>query len=463
MSLIMLDGSPKDGAPGHTARPGLVRANYKVVFDDAGVFHPLGLTFFWALFGWKYERARIMAHLKWFATKRFDYLRILGEVDWQGRSIEPLWPDYEDILQGFVDAAYDHGMRTEVTIVGGRQFDDAGRRRMIPSTFAKRVSDALRDRAHKVMHFECCNEWNRLDKCSMDDLRKMGTILSMSSPNLASLSCPAGEREHAQMSDEQYETLMLAEDKPTQYSGYDDMILATKQSGCSAFTIHPRRSSHDAGWSHVRQGYDFKDFPGPTWNNEPEGPQSSVVSMSNPLQLACCRLLGIMCGGAGYVLHVGQGVTGVSDPAHGRPGNMWEVDNIDAIMDAVRGCDVLMPDGIENWRVVNNGRGDHPLPLHPISGFWESGAHDRAPAVQKNYAALSPNGRDFVVMPIGCKSVGAVGPVPCGTAKRPCLVSAFNPATRDTVDARRLAAGESWSLPGRSDSMAAYVIRGTYA
>ena len=54
-----------------------------------GVFHPLGLTFFWALYGWKYERERVLDHLTWLAPKGFDYLRILGEVDWVGRSIEP--------------------------------------------------------------------------------------------------------------------------------------------------------------------------------------------------------------------------------------------------------------------------------------------------------------------------------------------------------------------------------------
>ena len=91
-----------------------------MVFDDVGVFHPLGLTFFWALYGWKFEREKVLAHLAWLQTKRFDYLRILGEVDWEGRTIDPQWPDYEANLQGFVDAAYAHGMRVEITIVGGR-------------------------------------------------------------------------------------------------------------------------------------------------------------------------------------------------------------------------------------------------------------------------------------------------------------------------------------------------------
>ena len=461
-----LRGSEEKKPDAITARTGLVRANHKVVFDDTGIFHPLGLTFFWALYGWKFEHARIMAHLKWMATKKFDYLRILGECDWEGRSWSPQeFPDYVEVLQGFVDAAYDHGMRSEVTIVGGRPYDKNGMRRYIHSTLAMQVTSAMRGREHKVMHYECVNEWNRLDKATMNDLVNMGQVVTKISPNIASLSCPTGEREHNLRMPEDTEESSpeaMAEDKPEQFSGYEDMIAATKAAGCSGYTLHPRRSSHDHGWSHVRQGYDFKDFPGATFNNEPEGPQSSVVSMSDPLQLACTRLLGIMCGGAGYVLHVGQGVTGLSSPAYGRPENMWEVNNIDAIMEAVRGCDDLMPEGIENWKCVNNGRSDHPLQLDGTTGFWESGAHDRAPAVNKNYAAISPNGVDFRVMLTGCKSAGTVGPVPGGKPKRPCIVNAIHPVTKEVVVTQRLNPGEMLHVPGRGDTMAAYVVSGRY-
>ena len=38
-------------------RSGIVQANYHVLSDASGVFHPLGVTFFWALYGWKFELA----------------------------------------------------------------------------------------------------------------------------------------------------------------------------------------------------------------------------------------------------------------------------------------------------------------------------------------------------------------------------------------------------------------------
>jgi len=436
MSLLLLDAPALLPPPPLVARTGLVRAEHKVIRDDTGIFHPLGLTFFWGVYGWKYERDRVLAHLAWLAPKRFDYLRILGEVDWVGRSIEPwAWPDYAPQLQGFVDAAYDHGLRTEMTIVGGTQFDQTtGDRRFVPTDLARQVATALVGRESKVMHYEMANEWARLDKVGGQDLIDMTRVVDGISPNLISLSCPEAD-------------------------GYEQAREVTKAASGSAYTIHPRRSDHDAYWSHVRQGYDFKDFPADTWNNEPQGPQSSVEELSNPLQLACARLLGIMCGGAGYVLHVGQGVTGEADPNHGRPENMWEVPNIDAIMAAVRACDGLLPLGVENWKCVNNGRDDHPLPLHAHDGFWED-TDDRAPAVNKNYAAIS--GAEFVVMLTGCKSAGATGPVPAGTARKACHVEAFDPLTLAKVTEADLAAGQSWTVPGRGDSMAAYVVRGRY-
>jgi hypothetical protein len=436
MSLLLLSSRRHAVGP---VRQGVVRAGNQVIGDDTGVFHPLGLTFFWALHGWKYERERIHEHLKWIQSKGFDYLRILGEVDWDDRSIDPQWPDYAQVLAEFVDTAYDrYGLRSEITMIGGQQTDDDGAIRFVPVDLARLIASTLATRAHKIMLYEMANEADNgssgyANKVSNADMIDMAIATQTLTVNLISLSRPVDP--------------------------YSEMKAATATAGATSYTPHPRRSSHDNGWSHVRQGYDFKDFDRAVWNNEPEGPQSSVVSMDNPLQLACSRLLGIMCGGAGYVLHVAQGVTGEADPEHGRPHNMWEVPNIDEIMRAVRACDSLMPLGVENWKCVNNGRDDHPLPLHSHDGFWE-GSEGNAPAVNKNYAAIA--GSEFVVMLIGVKSVNETGPVPAGTAIRPCHVDAYDPVTLQIVDSRNLAAGEPWELPGRADTMAAYVIRGYY-
>ena len=439
MSLLLLSTSRRPV----TRRRGVVRAEGQVCRDDDGIFHPLGLTFFWALYGWKHERSRIHEHLSWMSQYGFDYLRILGECDWTGRDWGPYWPDYDQVLQEFVDCAYDqYGLRVELTIVGGRQYDKHdGHRRFVPTEFTRKVCEALRGREHKVLHYEMANEWSRLDKVSFNDLIEMSQVAVSLVPNLVSLSAPTD-------SDDEHDT-----------SGYAAMVDATKHGGGSCCTPHLRRSDHDYKWSAVRQGYDLKNFePFVASNNEGQGPQSSVDTLDDPLQLACYRALGIVCGGAPFVLHCGQGVTGQADPAHGRPENMWEVPNIDTIMRVVRGVDALLPDGVENWKVVNNGRSDHPLPLDPHAGFWEGSAPKTG--VNKNYAAVQ--GHEFVVMLTGCRSVAPTGPVPAGTAIRACHVAAYDPISLEVVVEADLAAGAPWTVPGRSDTMAGYVVRGHY-
>lgn len=428
-------GSAAAVVPVVPKRTGIVQANYHVLSDAGGVFHPLGVTFFWALYGWKFERPRVLEHLAWFASKGIDYVRILGEVDWTGRSIEPSWPDYTTILREFVDVAYnDFGLRSEVTILGGRQYDKTtGTRRYVPVEVARTVATALEGREQAVILYEMANEWDRLDKVSGADLIEMAAVVERLNANLVALSNPGAD-------------------------GYDQMRSGTDMADASAYVLHPRRSKHDHGWSHVRQGYDFKDFDRAVFNNEPEGPQSSVASMESPLQLALSRALGIMCGGAGYVFHIGACVFGIPIPEHGRPANPWEVPGIDAMADAVRGVDVLLPAGVENWQVVNNGRSNHPLPLDPSSGFWEG--DDPGPAWNKNYAALS--GNEFCEILTGGKSAGATGPVPSGTARRRCRVEAWDPVSRASLGPVVLEAGQSWTLPGRGDTMAGYVVRGSY-
>jgi hypothetical protein len=407
-------------------RKGLVRADGRCAIDDGGLFHPLGLTFFWGLYGWKFERDRIHEHLEWLKKYQFDYLRILGEVNWEGRSILPLWSDYENILREFVDTAYDqYGLRSEITLVGGKYADHKG--------FEKKVKNALTGAEHKVMHYEVANEYGRLDKITPADLVEVGRYLRANTPNLVSLSHPD--------------------------SGYSSMINLSKTADVNMYTVHLRRSKHDNYWSNVRQGYDCKEFPKITSNNEDQGPQSSVAELSDHMQLAMQRAVGIVCSGAFYVLHVGQGVTGIASPAHNRPQNMWEVPNIDNIMKHVRRVDEFLPQGIENWQVVNNGRSNHPLPLdprvnHPNGGFWEGSGPG---SVNKNYAAIS--GNKFIEVLVGVKNPSESGNTNCGVARRDSNIKAVD--FRDfSVDDHHVPVGQQLFCEGRKDTMVGYILQG---
>lgn len=429
------------------ARRGIVRAVGGVMTDDDGPFHPLGCTFFWAMQGWRGERAKTIAHLDYLSAHGIDDVRILGEVDWPGREIDPDWSDYEAVLGGFIDAAYDRGLRTQITLGGGIS---TARSRLL--RVRERVTAVVRDgRAEKVLGFEICNEYRRGPKATLAELETVCRDLRADFPDhLIALSTPSPEQ-----------------------GAIADMQAAMQRAGATLFWLHPRRSTHDAGWSNARQGYDFRHAAGAACNGEPQGPQSSVASEMRPLLLAMARGVTILCGAARYVFHPGQMVTGRADPAYGRPDNLWDVPDIAACLAAVRGVDALVPAGVENWKVANNARDDHPLPLNPLTsthaddgpayreaGFWEGdGRYGR---VNKNYAALAPDGSAFAVALLGVKAPADGEYVPIGTALRDCVVDAFDPITQSRVEHAELHAGQTWELPGRRDTQAGYLVQGTY-
>jgi hypothetical protein len=212
----------------------------------------------------------------------------------------------------------------------------------------------------------------------------------------------------------------------------------------------------------VRQPYDFKNVkPLIVFNNEPAGPGSSVNTNTSPLQLAMMRAIGVMCGGTGYVLHTGTGVFGDGEghPTAGpRPANFWEIDNIDAIVEAVRGIDRLLPEGCENWHVANT---QHTAPGSTVpfqvakDMHWEG---SKGRGVNKAYAGLAPDGR-FIQMPIGVREYVDM------TVSFPLMeVTIYDPLTAQPLpdfNNRSFAKGESIRLlGGGQDAMVAYIIHG---
>lgn len=412
-------------------RAGVPRADGRAVVDDTGSFHPLGLTFMWALQGLKYEAEHLKANAEWAASKGFDFVRILAEVGWAGnRRIDPTqpeWSDWEALLGALLDNFYDGlGLRVEITIRGKGTNSDA-------IWLAQKVGDIVAaDRAHKVLDIETENEYSEGGDV-LGTLAAMAGELKRRVPNLIALSSP-GDAEAIKS-----ESLDL---------------------GIKAMTWHSDRGDGDYKWRQVRQPYDFKDYgPLVVSNNEPPGPASSVATNTSPLQLAMLRAVGVMCGGAGFVLHTGTGVYGdgqVHPTAGPRPANFWEIDNIDAIVAAVRGVDALLPEGVENWRVANT-QWTPPNPVAPFQPHhhWEGDSGD---GVNKAYSALAPDGR-WVQMPCGVRGHVRL------TASYPLSdVTVFDPLSLQPVpgfSGRSFGQGEAFDLPGGGqDAMVAYIIHG---
>lgn len=396
----------------HSSRAGVVKTFGRSWADDTGPFYPLGATLFWAPRGWKFERERVQQNLQFLAKKGTDYVRFLGEVPWQGNDIDPNWPDYEQVMGELVDYIYDVcGMRSQVTLTGGGSFDKL--------QLVEKWIRIAQGRNHKIQSFECSNEsfQNGPDNATID---RMAGQLRAATNQLVAPSSPAG---------------------------FDPNSVKALMGASSNFiTAHLDRSPGDNGWRHVRQTWDFKDVNVPTDHNEPGGPASSVASYTDPLQLVMLRASGIMCGAGAFVLHNGAGVSGQPDPNRGRTPNLWEMPNIDAIMDAVRAVDSILPTTMENWTRTNDGWTSPQIPMR--CSDW----NDHAGPI-KHYGAISGDGQ-FVQMPHGIKNYLTL------SCMRACTYKVYNPLTLQVVAEETHNVGQQVTYPGDPNGHSAYIIVG---
>jgi hypothetical protein len=405
-------------------RKGVVHAEGRSWVDDGGPFYPLGQTLFWALSGWKNDRARLKQNLEFLSHHHYDYVRILGEVDWPGREIDPSWPDYAQVLGEFIDEAYDvYGLRTELTLVGG--VGD-------PLTLAQKVAPVINaGRQHKIMNLEIANE-SYARPCTFAQMYAAGRYLRQNTPNLVAISSGEGT-------------------PPTSGDWRADYVsLYLPADAANLGTIHMDRTFGDGGWRIARQPWDWKDLPFPVSHNEPIGPRSSVAEEVDPMRLAMLRAVGLINGVEAYVFHNATGVTGAVDPAHNRPANLWEVPNIDAIMDAVRGIDAFLPARVGDGQHWNNAWGGNPW---VADAFWSDGADH---GVNRNYTVSTADG--WVSTESGVKDRVVM------TASRHSLVEVYDVLLGKQQEVE-LQAGQTLTLtPVSRDSngFGAFIIVGHY-
>lgn len=423
-------------------RSGILRANGRGVQDDQGRFRPVGLPLFWALSGWQHDRERFIKNAEYARRLGADFIRVLGDVtDWDtqnppGTNIDANLPGYSQDLADMIDYLYDViGLRVLISCVGGGRND--------PLMIVAKIAAVIRNgRQHKVLYLEVCNEADAHGKITKTALVQAGRLLKSVLPdNLFALSrAPWG---------------------PNAAELREEMKAMMRLTGATVFPDHHERNDGDRHWRQVRQPYNFHLFD-PFIGSDQEGPpvQANPSNMNQPLHHAMKAFLSWMCGSPFYVVHVGAGTKGVVNPIAGRPANLWEQPEVEAIMAAVlkaRNVSFAEPD-MENWRVVNNGRADHPLPLpkdenQPGAGFWTGDNDIVEGSVNKNYMALGPGGR-FVGILSGVND-GRVG-----TARYTMQVHAINAETFE-IHSQTLIAGETWMLLGRADRHIGYFVFGS--
>ena len=362
-------GLPRRSAEG--AKAGHVRADGRALADAAGPFNALGATLFWGAWAYKFDRPRLERNLEVLSAAGIDYVRVLGSVggaSWEDRQTDPRWPDYDAIIAGMTDLAYDrYGLRVQWTLFGGAPFTPIGPSR---EALVDRFASLARGREHKILAFEIANEaWQNGFRGAegLSELRSLGKRLNDKTTVLVALSSP---QEGAACAT---------------YAG----------SGADAMTLHYERQFGSEGpmgpllrpWSDF-DAYDSRcrgQLPPIVLNNEPIGPESSVQQDDSPSRIAAGYVMTFLAGNAGYVLHSGPGVRGggaadVSSKLR-RHAHFDELPSFKPIAVALAAAKQYLPPGLANWT-----RHAPNAPIAPIRGFdglytAASGAHFVALAV----------------------------------------------------------------------------------
>lgn len=319
-------------------RTGQVHAEGRAVADAAGPFNALGATLFWGAWGYKFDRARLERNLRTLSAAGVNYVRILGSVGgatWEDRETDPRWSDYDAIIAGMTDLAYDrYGMRVQWTLFGGSPFTPAGASR---EKLVDRFAALARGREHKIFAFEIANEaWQNgfPGAAGVSELRNLGKRLNDSTSVLVALSSPQGEAACSTYAD----------------AGVDAMTLHYDRAYGSEGALNPLlRPWNFQANSHLCRG----KLPSIVLNNEPIGPESSVRQDDSPSRIAAAYVMTFLAGNAGYVLHAGPGIRGggVADVSSRlrRHANFDELPTFNAIAAALAAPRRYLPAGLANW------------------------------------------------------------------------------------------------------------------
>ena len=413
--------SGSGGAPGkHT---GAVVLQGRSVADDQGAFAPLGATLMWAAWGYKNDPARLAQNLEWLSKHGFHYIRALGVVGdpagadfWDGREIDWHWSDYDAVIAGLTDLAYDqYGLRVEWTLIGDGQknIPDAGDRQALVDRFVS----MSQGRAQKIVHFEIANEaWQNgfEGAAGTSELIALTQKLRAATPILVAASAPSpGDCAGAQ-----------------QIYGGDVADLAT---------IHFDRDigQVEGHWRPVWQPWwvlDCQPALPPASNNEPIGPGASVSSENDPLALVSGALSTFVSGLPLHVFHSKAGVRGDQ--------NVWEMTGADAFINVP----ALVPGDLASWNRKDPKASDSPLRVYAEEGgqakadtLWPELASPTS-GVVRAYGAVK--GNDFVVLPIGIKDHVIL------EARQALSFDVIDPLTGAVVSSHSLAAGEQLVLSG---------------
>jgi hypothetical protein len=399
-------------------RGGVVRTCGRALCDDGGPWPALGASMFWAMWGFKFDRARLEGNLKFLAEHDFDYIRVLGELGgshWKDRPVDPRWPDYDRIVAELTDLAYQkYGLRVEWTLFGGTDFSTT------PALRQERVdrfARAMVGREQAVLLVEIANEgWQNgfPHPSGTTEMRALAARLGAklteagAKPLLRAVTSPAGP--------EVYGT----QDRRVPYR------VTYEGAGVDVGTVHSTRDRGDNGWRPLRALIEYRQAPGMPMvisNDEPIGPGSSGNAENDPLKLVSQAIASYMVGLAAYTYHTNAGIWGGgASGQHRGPGDVWSLPRARDIAGGFKATRAYVPPDVANWTFHDTNATGHPFQ-----------------SASPLFAAVQ--GTRFVALPFNVQ-----GKLPV-KATRPMTVTMIHPLTGATLRTVSLTAGQSFMLP----------------
>jgi hypothetical protein len=141
----------------------VVRFGQRAITDDNGPFLTVGLSRFYWLWAWKFERDRVLREMDSDIDLGYSCARVLAQVGdpndqrdfWTGKIADYRWPDHEELVAGLTNAAITRGFRILWTFIGkGGPIDQQSERR----AYVRRMSDVLSSCRKGVFIQEIMNE-----------------------------------------------------------------------------------------------------------------------------------------------------------------------------------------------------------------------------------------------------------------------------------------------------------------
>lgn len=386
-------------------RRGVTRVEGRAIADDGGPFPALGATLFWGAWAYRHDRPRLDAHLQLLADHGFDYIRALGVVGrqpyWAGREIDWRWPDYDEVIAGLTDHAYDrYGLRVEWTLFGDADQvipEPADRERLV-DRFLKMSAG----REHKIIHFELANEsWQNgfEGPAGVAQLQRLTRRLASQTPIPVAISASDGHE---------------CADHQALYKGMDVEII----------TEHFDRDVRGplGRWGPVAATWTIRNCPGlppVISNNEPIGPRSSVESETDPHYLVAGAVASYMASVGLYVFHTDAGVLGRE--------NLVDMPGAPAMLRGFAAMKEYLPPDVATWRRHTRESSEHV--------FKSKGGVELFASVRQNR---------FLALAIGLDTPMTIEPL-----EHPVSFDVLDLLTGDTLATHDLEPGESVTLSGR--------------